>query len=86
MSGLDEQINHVVELYPYISHDELSALAYKVKMQKKLKGKNPIPKRTRWSYGFQNHHTLLKSLSQSQTRNPLKPPLHKHPQNPHENP
>jgi len=33
LSGLDEQIAHVVELYPYTSLDELSALAHKVEMQ-----------------------------------------------------
>jgi len=52
-SGLDEQIAHVVELHPYSSLDELNALAHKVEMQKKLKGKNPIPKPTSRPYGFQ---------------------------------
>jgi len=55
LSGLDEQIAHVVELHPYTSLDELSALAHKVDMQKKLKGKNPIPKPTPRPYGFQKH-------------------------------
>ena len=39
LSGLEEQIAHVVELHPYTSLDELSALAHKVEKQKKLKGK-----------------------------------------------
>ena len=53
LSGLDEQIANVVELHPYTSLDELSVLAHKVEMQKKLKGKNPIPKPTPRPYGFQ---------------------------------
>jgi len=53
LSGLDEQIAHVVELHPYTSLDELSALAHKVQIQNKLKGKNSIPKRTPRPYGFQ---------------------------------
>ena len=44
LSGLDEQIAHVVELHPYASLDELSDLAHKVELQKKLKGKGVVTK------------------------------------------
>jgi len=38
LSGLDEQIFHVVELHSYTFLDELSILAHKVELQKKLNG------------------------------------------------
>jgi len=48
LSGLNEEIAHVVELHPYISLDELSVLAHKVELQKRVKGKgmasNPNPR------------------------------------------
>ena len=54
LSGLDDQIAHVVELHPYSSLDELSSLAYKVEQHRKSKGKGivskPPPPR---SYPFQ---------------------------------
>jgi len=44
LSGLDEQIAHVVELHPYASLDDLSSLAYKVEQQQKAKGKGAASK------------------------------------------
>ena len=44
LSGLDENIAHVVELHPYTSLDELSSLAYKVEQQRRFKGKSSLPK------------------------------------------
>ena len=40
LGGLDERIAHVVELHPYTTLDELSSLAHKVELQKKVKGKS----------------------------------------------
>jgi len=40
LGGLDEKIAHLVELHPYTTLDELSSLAYKVELQKRIKGKN----------------------------------------------
>ena len=40
LSGLDDRIDHVIELYPYTSLYELSSLAHKVKLQKRAKGKS----------------------------------------------
>ena len=79
LSGLDEQTAHVVELHPYTSLDELSALAHKVEKQKKLKGKNPIFKPTPRPYGFQKPpYTPQKpspppNLKPSQTATPQTP-------------
>jgi len=39
LSGLNEEIAHVVELHPYTSLDDLSVLAHKVELQKRVKGK-----------------------------------------------
>ena len=44
LSGLDDQIAHVIELHPYSSLDDLSSLAYKVEQQRKAKGKSALPK------------------------------------------
>ena len=38
LSGLNDEIAHVVELYPYASLDALSVLAHKVELQKRVKG------------------------------------------------
>ena len=40
LGGLDERIAHVVELHLYIIVDELSSLAHKFELQKRVKGKN----------------------------------------------
>ena len=40
LSGLNENITHVVELHTYSSLDELSSLAHKVEQQRKTKGKD----------------------------------------------
>jgi len=40
LGGLDERIAYVVELHPYTTLDELSSLAHKVELQKKVKGKS----------------------------------------------
>jgi len=39
LSGLDDQIAHVIELDPYTFLHDLSSLAYKVEQQRKAKGK-----------------------------------------------
>jgi len=44
LGGLDERMAHVVELHPYTTLDELSSLAHKVELQKKVKGNNKPPK------------------------------------------
>jgi len=46
LSGLNEQIAHVVELHTYSSLDELSSLAHKVEQQRKTKGKDLTSKPT----------------------------------------
>ena len=53
LSGLNEEIAHVVELHPYSSLDELSVLAHKVELQKRVKGKNMAPKPTPRPFPFQ---------------------------------
>ena len=52
LSGLNDEIAHVVELHPYSSLDELSVLAHKVELQKRVKGKNMAPKLTPRPYPF----------------------------------
>ena len=47
LSGLNEEIAHVVELHPYTSLDELSVLAYKLELQKRVKGKGLASKPNR---------------------------------------
>jgi len=44
LSGLNENIAHVVELHPYSTLDELSSLAHKVEQQRKTTGKDLTPK------------------------------------------
>jgi len=46
LSGLNEQIAHVVELHTYSSLDELTSLAHKVEQQRKTKGKDLTSKPT----------------------------------------
>jgi len=58
LSGLEEKIAHVVELYPYTFLNELSNLAHKVEMQKRLKGKGVAAKPNPRPYPFQNPHIL----------------------------
>jgi len=42
LSGLDDQIAHVIELHPYSSLAELSSLAYKVEQHRTAKGKGIV--------------------------------------------
>ena len=44
LSGLGERIAHVVELHPYTTLDELSSLARKVELQKRVQGKSDTSK------------------------------------------
>jgi len=44
LASLDEKIAHVVEQHPYSTLDELSSLAYKVELQRKIKGKEEASK------------------------------------------
>jgi len=44
LGGLEERIINVVELHPYTTLDELSSLATKVELQKRVKGKNEVLK------------------------------------------
>ena len=44
LSGLNEEIAHVVELHPYSFLNELSVLAHKVELQKRIKGKGIVAK------------------------------------------
>jgi len=44
LSGLDDQIAHVIELHHYSSLDNLSSLAYKVEQQRKSEGKSSLSK------------------------------------------
>jgi len=46
LSGLNEQIAHVVELDPYATLDELSNLAHKVELQRKARSNGVVPKPT----------------------------------------
>jgi len=50
LSGLNEEIAHMVELHPYTSLDELSALSHKVELQKRIKGKGMVSKTNPWPY------------------------------------
>jgi len=82
LSGLDEQITNVVELHPYTLLDELSILAHKVELQKRIKGKGMVSKPSPQPYLFKSHPTILPNLPQTQT-----PDLpHQLPQNSHPNP
>jgi len=40
LGGLDEKIAQVVKLHPYATLEELSSLAHKVELQKRVKRKN----------------------------------------------
>jgi len=42
LTSLDDQVAHVIELLPYSCLDDLSSLAYKVKQQRKAKGKGIV--------------------------------------------
>lgn len=53
LSGLNDEIAHVVELHPYTSLDELSILAHKVELQKRVNGKGMVSKPTPRPYPFQ---------------------------------
>jgi len=53
LSGLYDQIAHVIELHPYSSLNELSSLAYKVGQHRKAKGKGIVSKPPTRSYPFQ---------------------------------
>ena len=50
LTGLDESIANIVELQPYSSLDDLSALAYKVEQQNKSTGKSILSKPLSHSY------------------------------------
>ena len=71
LSGLNDEIAHVVELHPYTSLDELSALAHKVESQKKAKGKSMASKPNPRPYPFQKpSYYPPKSTPISNTRPP----------------
>ena len=53
LSGLNDEVAHVVELHPYTSLNELSVLAHKVESQKKAKGKGMASKPNPRPYPFQ---------------------------------
>jgi len=44
LTGSDGQFAYVIEHHPYSSLDDLSSLAYKVKQQRKTKGKGTLSK------------------------------------------
>ena len=86
LSGLNDEIAHVVELHPYTSLDELSVLAHKVESQKKAKGKGMASKPSPRPYPFQkpsyyppkttpnsNTRPPPPTLPQTATRPPSKP-------------
>jgi len=52
LSGLNEEIAHVVELHPYTFLDDLSVLAHKVELRKRVKGKGMASKPNQSPYPF----------------------------------
>jgi len=71
LSGLNDEIAHVVEHHPSTLLDELSALAHKVELQKRVKGKGMASKPYPCPYPFQKpSYNPLKSISSSNTRPP----------------
>jgi len=50
---LDKKIANVVELHPYTTSNELSLLAYKVELKKRVKGKGEASKPPIRNYPFQ---------------------------------
>ena len=78
LSGLDDQIAHVIELHPYSSLDDLSFLAYKVEQQRKAKGKSALSKPYTWRYSSQRPSNTFPRRQNTQTPRPA-PPLPKTP-------
>jgi len=72
LSGLNEEIAHVVELYSYTSLDELSVLAHKVELQKRIKGKGMVSKPNPRPYPLQN--PSYKPPKPAPNTNPRSPP------------
>ena len=62
LSGLNENIAHVVELHPYATLDELSSLAHKVEQQSKTRGKDLTSKPTSRPFPTQNPPSLNLNL------------------------
>ena len=88
LSGLNEEIAHVVELHPYTSLDELSCLAHKVELQKRVKGKSMVPRPSPRPFPPQKPSYYPPKPSPSpNTRPPLPPPPQtpsKQPPKPHD--
>jgi len=87
LGGLDEKIAHVVELHPYHTLDELSSLARKVEIQKRIRGKpkptkppnHPYPsQRPLTPTPSQSHPQILKHHRPKPTKLPYKPGLIPH--------
>jgi len=76
LGGLDERIAHVVELHPYTTLDELSSLAHKVELQKRLKGKSETSKPPNRNYPLQRPtYSTLKPFNPSNLKpSPLPDP------------
>jgi len=83
LSGLNEEIAHVVELHPYSFLNELSVLAHKVELQKRIKGKGMVSKPNPWPYPLQKpSYNPPKSASNTNPR----PPTPTSPQTPSKQP
>jgi len=72
LSGSDEQIANVVELHLHTSLDELSILAHKVELQKRIKGKGMISKPNPRPYpSLKPAYNPPKSIPNTNLRPPL---------------
>ena len=67
LSGWNEEIAHVVELHPYTSLDELSVLAHKVELQKRVKGRGMASMPNPVLIPSKIPSTILPNLLQTQT-------------------
>jgi len=86
LSGLNEEIGHVVEVHPYTSLDELSVLAHKVELQKraKVKGMGSKPKPDPYPLQKPSYNPPKSTPNTNLRTSPPSPPQtpSKQPQNP----
>jgi len=52
LTGFNEKIAPVIELYPHTTQDDVSPLAYKAKVQRNIKEKEEISKPSSRAYPF----------------------------------
>jgi len=81
LSGLNDEIAHVVEPHPYASLDKLSVLARKVELQKRAKGKGMATKPNPHRYPFEKPSYNPLKLTLNSNTSPLHQISLKPPQN-----